>query len=263
MPVTERAVEGFLWAEGVRDERERVDGADVMHLMRHWRTASWQRLVARFGQYSRVCSPTSRCSPSYTRRESTAFPRRCSRAHGTLRRKLAAGQNGAEASARGHSSRRTVYDRHVSMVYRCPDSAARKHVGRGCHFLDVAIEERGLSWEPPGASAPPAGRRGIFNSWWLRMLQLTSHGAARHCSVVLSVPLPRRRCSRRPSTRRQNPGTSKVDRSPAITSAGKVRAVRAQATPSWGDHANGDDASKRRSRTGRSAIDETLVSYTV
>ena len=50
MPVKIAPIEEFLWQKSFVMERERFDGADVMHLIRHCADSiDWQRLVARFG----------------------------------------------------------------------------------------------------------------------------------------------------------------------------------------------------------------------
>jgi len=52
MPVKIAPIEEFLWQKAFVMERERFDGADVMHLMRHCADGiDWQRLLSRFGQY--------------------------------------------------------------------------------------------------------------------------------------------------------------------------------------------------------------------
>ncbi len=45
-------VEEMIWQKSFIQERERFDGADVMHLIRvHGRTLDWQRLLSRFGDH--------------------------------------------------------------------------------------------------------------------------------------------------------------------------------------------------------------------
>ena len=52
MPVKIAPVEEFLWSKSFVMERERFDGADVMHLMRHCAdTIDWDRLLGRFDRY--------------------------------------------------------------------------------------------------------------------------------------------------------------------------------------------------------------------
>jgi hypothetical protein len=52
MPVKIAPVEEFLWQKAFVMERERFDGADVMHLMRHCaEMIDWDRLLARFDRY--------------------------------------------------------------------------------------------------------------------------------------------------------------------------------------------------------------------
>ena len=47
--------EESIWAKAFVQERERFDGADVMHLIRaRGRTLDWERLLARFGDHWRV-----------------------------------------------------------------------------------------------------------------------------------------------------------------------------------------------------------------
>ena len=48
-------VEEMIWSKSFVQERERFDGADIMHLLRaRAETLDWGRLVARFGPYWRV-----------------------------------------------------------------------------------------------------------------------------------------------------------------------------------------------------------------
>ncbi|HEU4995942.1 MAG TPA: nucleotidyltransferase [Gemmatimonadaceae bacterium] len=52
MPVKIAPVEEFLWQKAFVMERERFDGADLMHLMRHCaEMIDWQRLLRRFDRY--------------------------------------------------------------------------------------------------------------------------------------------------------------------------------------------------------------------
>jgi hypothetical protein len=52
MPVKIAPVEEFLWSKSFVMERERFDGADVMHLMRHCAdTIDWDRLLERYDRY--------------------------------------------------------------------------------------------------------------------------------------------------------------------------------------------------------------------
>jgi hypothetical protein len=52
MPVKIAPIEEFLWQKAFVMERERFDGADVMHLIRHCADAiAWERLLARFDRY--------------------------------------------------------------------------------------------------------------------------------------------------------------------------------------------------------------------
>lgn len=52
MPVKIAPVEEFLWQKAFVMERERFDGADVMHLIRHCaEVIDWERLLARFDRY--------------------------------------------------------------------------------------------------------------------------------------------------------------------------------------------------------------------
>ena len=52
MPVKIAPIEEFLWQKSFVMERERFDGADVMHLMLHCAEhLDWQRLLARFDRY--------------------------------------------------------------------------------------------------------------------------------------------------------------------------------------------------------------------
>jgi hypothetical protein len=52
MPVKIVPVEEFLWQKSFVMERERFDGADVMHLIRHRADSiDWDRLLARFDRY--------------------------------------------------------------------------------------------------------------------------------------------------------------------------------------------------------------------
>jgi hypothetical protein len=47
--------EEMIWSKAYVHERERYDGADVLHLFRHvGPTLDWRRLVARFGDHWRV-----------------------------------------------------------------------------------------------------------------------------------------------------------------------------------------------------------------
>jgi hypothetical protein len=52
MPVKIAPIEEFMWQKAFVMERERFDGADVMHLMRHCADAiDWDRLLTRFDRY--------------------------------------------------------------------------------------------------------------------------------------------------------------------------------------------------------------------
>ena len=52
MPVKIAPIEEFLWQKSFVMERERFDGADVMHLMLHSaESIDWDRLLARFDRY--------------------------------------------------------------------------------------------------------------------------------------------------------------------------------------------------------------------
>jgi hypothetical protein len=49
------AAEEMIWSKAYIMERERFDGADILHLIRErGLTLDWQRLLGRFGRYSRV-----------------------------------------------------------------------------------------------------------------------------------------------------------------------------------------------------------------
>ena len=51
MPVKIAPIEEFLWQKAFVMERERFDGADIMHLMRHCADSiDWSRLLSRFGR---------------------------------------------------------------------------------------------------------------------------------------------------------------------------------------------------------------------
>ena len=55
VPVRVIPVEEMIWSKGFVQERERYDGADVIHLLRaRAERLDWGRLVARFGPYWRV-----------------------------------------------------------------------------------------------------------------------------------------------------------------------------------------------------------------
>jgi hypothetical protein len=52
MPVKIAPIEEFLWQKSFVMERERFDGADIMHLIRHCADSiDWQRLVRRYDRY--------------------------------------------------------------------------------------------------------------------------------------------------------------------------------------------------------------------
>ena len=52
MPVKIAPIEEFLWQKAFVMERERFDGADIMHLLRHCAdTIDWDRLLGRFDRY--------------------------------------------------------------------------------------------------------------------------------------------------------------------------------------------------------------------
>jgi hypothetical protein len=46
--------EEMIWSKAYVQERERYDGADVMHLLRQVHELDWTRLLARFGDHWRV-----------------------------------------------------------------------------------------------------------------------------------------------------------------------------------------------------------------
>ncbi len=47
--------EELIWSKSFVQERERFDGADVLHLLRHFgQSLDWPRLLARFGRHWRV-----------------------------------------------------------------------------------------------------------------------------------------------------------------------------------------------------------------
>lgn len=55
LPVRAIPVEEMIWSKAFVQERERYDGADVMHLLRaRGAEMDWRRLVARFGSHWRV-----------------------------------------------------------------------------------------------------------------------------------------------------------------------------------------------------------------
>jgi hypothetical protein len=55
VPVRICAVEEMIWSKGYVQERERFDGADIMHLLRcRGRSLDWERLLRRFGEHWRV-----------------------------------------------------------------------------------------------------------------------------------------------------------------------------------------------------------------
>jgi len=55
VPVRVCPPEEMIWSKSFVMERERFDGADVLHILRHsGRQLNWQRLVARFGTHGEV-----------------------------------------------------------------------------------------------------------------------------------------------------------------------------------------------------------------
>jgi hypothetical protein len=103
MPVKIAPVEEFMWQKSFVMERERFDGADVMHLMRHCADSiDWDRLLARFDRYWPLLltylTMFTFVYPSERHRIPTAvFEELLSRQH----KQLAAGQNGAERVCQG------------------------------------------------------------------------------------------------------------------------------------------------------------------
>lgn len=103
MPVKIAPVEEFLWQKAFVMERERFDGADVMHLMRHCaEMIDWDRLLARFDHYWPLLltymTMFSFVYPSEWHRIPSAF---FEELLGRLQQHLAAGMNGAERVCQG------------------------------------------------------------------------------------------------------------------------------------------------------------------
>jgi len=103
MPVKIAPIEEFLWQKAFVMERERFDGADVMHLIRHCADViDWERLVARFDRYWPLLltylTMFSFIYPSEKHRiPAELFKELVERLQG----QLSAGQNGAEKVCQG------------------------------------------------------------------------------------------------------------------------------------------------------------------
>jgi hypothetical protein len=103
MPVKIAPIEEFLWQKAFVMERERFDGADVMHLMRHCaEMIDWDRLLARFDQYWPLLltymTMFAFVYPSEKRRIPTSvFEALLNR----LQQQITAAQNGAERVCQG------------------------------------------------------------------------------------------------------------------------------------------------------------------
>ncbi|HEY3147453.1 MAG TPA: hypothetical protein VGJ75_13945 [Dongiaceae bacterium] len=129
MPVKIAPVEEFLWQKSFVMERERFDGADVMHLMRHCADIiDWQRLLGRFDRYWPLLLTYLTMFvfvyPSEKHRVPTwLFDELIGRVQG----QLAAGQNGAERVCQG-----TLVSRGQYMV----------DIGQ-YGFLDARLQPRG------------------------------------------------------------------------------------------------------------------------
>jgi hypothetical protein len=111
MPVKIAPVEEFLWQKAFVMERERFDGADVMHLMRHCAEGiNWERLLARFDRYWPLLL-------TYLTMFTFVYP--SERHHiptpvfvellGRLQQQLTAEQNGAERVCQGTQVSRVPY----------------------------------------------------------------------------------------------------------------------------------------------------------
>ena len=103
MPVKIAPIEEFLWQKAFVMERERFDGADVMHLMRQCAEAiDWDRLLARFDRHWPLLL-------TYMTMFTFVYPSEKNRIPvtvfeellGRLRQQLAAGQNGTERVCQG------------------------------------------------------------------------------------------------------------------------------------------------------------------
>lgn len=103
MPVKIAPIEEFLWQKSFVMERERFDGADVMHLMRQCaEMIDWRRLLQRFDRYWPLLltymTMFTFIYPSEKHRIPAAvFDELLER----LRQQIAAGQNGADRVCQG------------------------------------------------------------------------------------------------------------------------------------------------------------------
>jgi hypothetical protein len=103
MPVKIAPIEEFLWQKAFVMERERFDGADIMHLMRHCaEMIDWERTLARFDRYWPLLL-------TYMTMFSFVYPSERHRIPPTifqglidrLTKQIAAGQNGDERVCQG------------------------------------------------------------------------------------------------------------------------------------------------------------------
>jgi hypothetical protein len=129
MPVKIAPIEEFLWQKAFVMERERFDGADVMHLMRHCtEVIDWQRLLARFDRYWPLLlthlTMFAFVYPSERHRIPSAI---FEELIGRLQGQIASGQNGAERVCQG-----TLVSRGQYMI----------DIGQ-YGFLDARVQPRG------------------------------------------------------------------------------------------------------------------------
>jgi hypothetical protein len=129
MPVKIAPVEEYLWSKSFVMERERFDGADVMHLMRHCAdTIDWDRLLRRYDRYWPLLlmylTMFVFVYPSEKHRVPTAI---FDELLGRLQQMLGAPQNGAERVCQG-----TLVSRGQYMV----------DIGQ-YGFLDARLQPRG------------------------------------------------------------------------------------------------------------------------
>lgn len=134
MPVKIAPVEEFLWQKAFVMERERFDGADLMHLIRHCaEMIDWQRLLLRFDRYWPLLL-------TYLTMFSFVYPSEIHRIPvslfnelvGRLQAQLATGQNGTGGNGTDRVCQGTLVSRGQYMI----------DIGQ-YGFLDARVRPRG------------------------------------------------------------------------------------------------------------------------
>ena len=101
-PVRLMPIEEMIWSKAFLMERERFDGADVLHLVRaRQKEINWPRLLSRFGEHWRVLLAHLVLFPYVYPNDPAPRPSStsCSIAQGTSRRQTkASGSAGARCS---------------------------------------------------------------------------------------------------------------------------------------------------------------------